>query len=496
MLRQCMLRHFGVGVALLACSSALQAQQALQARTQQSRPEQSQPRPNFLILIADDLSARHLGCYGDKAVKTPNIDRLARQGIRFRRAYTAAPTCTPSRAAILTGQAIHRLKEGGNLWGVLPAEYITFTELLARAGYVLGLVGKGWGPGSLEGTGRTINPAGPTAKNFREFLKGLPPDRPFCFWLGSKHPHRPYKLGSGIEAGIPLDKIEVPPIWPDTKEVRSDIADYYAAIQVFDQQVGDILQILQEAGLAEDTIVIILSDNGMPFPRGKANLYDLGNHMPLIVRWKANPAPGRTCDAFISYTDLAPTILEAAGQKVPLEMTGRSFLELLTTDKKAADRDKVFFERERHANVRKGDVGYPARALRTDKYLYIKNFRPQRWPAGDPVVHFAVGPFGDIDDGPTKQLLMRLAGGTPEEKHLFELSMGKRPAEELYDCASDPHQMKNLAASAEHGRVLATMRAELAHWMKATGDPRAAEGGGDDRWDRYKYYGGPAKKGN
>jgi N-sulfoglucosamine sulfohydrolase len=454
-------------------------------------------RPNILILIADDWAWPHAGAYGDKVARTPNIDRLAKKGMIFHRAFTAAPSCTPSRAGILTGQAIHRLQDGGNLHGVLPPEYVCFPDLLRRAGYTIGLVGKGWGPGSLEGTGRQHNPAGPPAKNFRDFLKAVPRDGPFYFWFGSNNPHRPYKLGSGAAAGYKLDMVKVPPIWPDTPEVRSDILDYYAEVEAFDRQVGDMLQALEDSGRAGDTIVFILSDNGMPFPRAKANLYDIGAHLPLIVRPAGNYAGGKESRAFISYTDLAPTILEAAGLKPLAAMTGKSFYKILTGEDDGADRTRAFIERERHANVRKGDLSYPARALRTEQHLYIRNFRPDRWPAGDPQRHFAVGPFGDIDDGPTKQLLMKMDGAAPELRRLHELSMGKRPAEELYDCTRDPHQMHNVADDPAYAKAKEKLRFDLEAWMRQTDDPRAARDGGDDRWDTFKYFGAPAggKKG-
>jgi N-sulfoglucosamine sulfohydrolase len=456
---------------------------------------QAKDRPNVLILIADDWSYPHASIYGDKVVKTPNFDKVARQGMLFHRAYTAAPSCTPSRAGILTGQAIHRLKQGGNLHGVLPAEFTVFPDLLERAGYVLGLVGKGWGPGSLEGTGRTRNPAGPKVKSFAEFLKAVPPDRPFCFWFGSTDPHRPYVKGSGVKSGMNLKDVKVPPCWPDSDEVRSDIADYYWEVQRFDEQVGEILRLLEESGRAENTIVLILSDNGMPFPRGKATLYELGTHMPLAVSWPARVKGGRESNAFVSFTDLAPTILEAAALPIPKDMTGRSLLGILTGKDDGKDRTMVFTERERHANVRRGDLSYPARAVRSERYLYIRNFRPERWPAGDPEKYFAVGPYGDIDDGPTKQLILKLKDDSKEDRKRFELSCGKRPAEELYDCEKDPGELVNLATDPGHAQVKAKLRSELERWMKETGDPRAAPNGGDDRWDEYKYFGAPGKGG-
>ncbi len=444
-----------LAVAVACCCTA--------APAEQGKPD---PRPNVLVIVADDWSWPHASCLGDKVVKTPNFDKFVKKAVLFRRCHCTSPSCTPSRGSILTGQFFSRLQDGGNLWGTLPRQYAVYPDILESTGYVVGLIGKGWGPGDFAAGGWTRNPAGPTKhKTFAQFLKAGPAGRPFCFWYGAREPHRPYDPGCGVKAGLKPEDVEVPPIWPDTPAVRSDICDYYEYVQRFDRQLGELLQALEDAGLAENTIVIVTSDNGWPFPRCKANLYGGGTHMPLAIRWPARFPGGKEFEGFVSQTDLAPTILEAAGTKVPKDMTGKSLLKILTGDDKGEDRDRVFVGRERHANVRQGNLSYPSRGLRTAKYLYIKNYRPDRWPAGDPELYFAVGPFGDIDDGPTKREVMALAKGK-----LWDLSLGKRPAEELYDLARDPWEMRNVA------------------------DDPAYKDGGDDRFDKYKYYGAPAKK--
>jgi arylsulfatase A-like enzyme len=231
-------------------------------------------------------------------------------------------------------------------------------------------------------------------------------------------------------------------------------------------------------------------DNGWPFPRCKANLYDGGTRQPLAVRWPAKVKPGQICDDFINLMDLAPTFMEAAGFKPLPEMTGRSFLGLLTGDEKPGSRNVVFLERERHANVREGDVGYPARAIRTRDFLYIRNFRPDRWPAGDPQAHTDPNrPFGDCDDGPTKRWLL---DHRDTEKKSFDLCFGKRPAEQLYDLKKDPHQMRNVAAEVDYAKIEAQLRSDLDKWVKDTADPRATND--DDHWDKYPYFGGAAAK--
>jgi uncharacterized sulfatase len=448
-------------------------------------------RPDILFALADDWAWPHAGVYGDKVVKTPTFDRVAREGILFSHAFSVTPSCTASRAAILTGQTSHRLEESGNLWSTLQKKFDCYPDLLEAAGYHVGLSGKGWGPGKFEEGGRTRNPAGPSYKDFETFFKTVPEGKPFCFWLGHRDPHRPYVPGTGVKSGMKPADVFVPPYLPDTPEVRSDICDYYFAVQRYDRDVGKVLELLEKAGKLDNTIVIMTGDNGWPFPRGKANLYDAGTRQPLAIRWPAKVKSGLTSDAYISFQDFAPTLLEAAGLKPTPAMTGRSFLDVLTVSRNANPRDRVFVERERHANVRKGDLGYPGRAVRTREFLYIRNFHPERWPAGDPELWKAVGPFGDIDGGPTKDVVV-MGKDDPKFAMYFELACGKRPAEELYDLAKDPYQLTNVADRPEYAAARKKLRADLDQWMHDTGDPRAK--GEDDRWDRYPYYGGPPPK--
>jgi arylsulfatase A-like enzyme len=444
-------------------------------------------RPNILFCLADDWAWPHAGAYGDKVVKTPAFDRVAREGVLFTHAFSAAPSCTPSRAAMLTGQSPHRLEEGGNLHGFLPKRFPVYPNLLENAGYVVGFTGKGWGPGNFQAGGRTRNPAGPGFKDFKAFLKTVPTDKPFCFWFGSHDPHRPYDKGSGVAAGMNPRDVIVPPFWPDTSEIRSDILDYYVEVQRFDRDVGELLATIEEAGKSQNTLVVISGDNGWPFPRGKANLYDAGTRQPLAIRWPAKVKGGKTVDGFVSLADLAPTFLETAGLKPLPEMTGKSLLPLLT-GKTQSGRDMVFVERERHANVRKGDLSYPARAVRTMEFLYIRNFRPDRWPAGDPEKWKAVGPFGDCDGSPSKEFLLGHRD-EPEFAKYFQLAFAKRPAEELYDLSKDLHQIINVADRAEYAATKTKLRATLDRWMTDTKDPRATSD--DDPWDHYPYFGAP-----
>jgi len=450
------------------------------------RPES---RPNILFAIADDWGWPHAGVYGDEVVKTPTFDRLAREGVLFNHAYVAAPSCTPSRGGILTGQAIHRLEEGGNLWSLLPAKFKVYPDVLEEAGYTVGFTRKGWGPGTLQGTGRTRNPAGPRFKDFKQFLRSVPDGTPFCFWFGSFDPHRPYARDSGVKAGMKPEEVAVPPFLPDTPAVRGDILDYYLEVQRFDREVGELLELLEAAGKLDNTLVMMTGDNGMPFPRAKTNLYDSGTRMPLAVRWPARVAGGRVVDDFISFTDLAPTFLEAATEEPTAEMTGRSFLGVLTSGKSGRvdpRRDKVFTERERHVPCRPGDKSYPIRAIRSHDFLYVRNLRADLWPAGDASYPNIVGSFGDCDNSPSKsEILSRRE--EPEIAPYFKLAFGKRPAEELYDLSKDPGQVNNVAGRPHYANLQKKLRAELDRWMRHTGDPRAE--GETDFWDKCPYVG-------
>lgn len=446
-------------------------------------------RPNIILAIADDWGYPHAGAYGYKAARTPTFDRLAKEGMLFTRAYCAAPTCTASRGSILTGQAPHRLEEGGNLWSVLPQKFAVYPEILAKAGYVTGSMRKGWGPGKLGD--RPHDPAGKKYKSFDEFLKTVPDGKPFCFWFGSPDPHRPYERGLAGKSGIDPNAVEIPPYVPDTPQTRADVVDYVAEVQRFDKEVGEMLATLKAAGRLENTLIIMTADNGWPWPHAKANLYDPGMHEPFVAAWPGRIRAGATSDHLVSLTDLAPTFLEAAGVEIPKEMTGRSLLPVLS-GKQVEKREAVFVERERHARARAENVGYPGRAVVTDRYLFVRNFEPGRWPAGDPDYTSGVqGAFGDIDNGPTKQLLLK-GREDPAIARFFQIATEKRPGEELFDLQNDPHCLVNLAENTEMAPVKASLRTKLEAWMKETADPRAVDPR-DGRWDRYEYQGDRAK---
>ena len=445
--------------------------------------EDSSTRPNILFAISDDQSFAHTSAAGDPVVRTPTFDRIAAEGVRFTHAFCNSPSCTPSRGAILTGQECYRLEEGVNLWSSLPAKFQTYPDLLESAGYHVGHTRKGWGPGSLEAGGRSRNPAGPKFDDFRAFHAALPEDAPFCFWFGSTDPHRGYDKGSGLASGLRLDDVTVPDFLPDVPEVRSDILDYYFEIQRFDRQLGEIVSFLEECDQLDNTVVIVTSDNGMPFPRAKADLYDFGSRVPLAVRWPERVPSGRVVTDFVSLVDVAPTILEAAGLEPLPEMTGRSFLDVLASGNEGRvdpARDHVVLARERHTPWRAGRVGYPMRAIRTDGHLYIRNLEPDRWPAGDPPI------FGEVDPSPTKDVV-REGEGTADFGQYFQAAFAKRPPEELYDNALGPSQMSNAAGSDSLATVQQSLAERLDEHLLATSDPRAL--GHPPDWESNPHYG-------
>lgn len=474
-MRTCGLARWGASVVVIAAAAGLALPGAARER----------PGPSVLLVIADDWSWPDAGVAGHPSIRTPAFDRVAREGALFRHAYAAAPSCTASRAALLTGQAPHRLGEGANLWSRLPSAFVTYPDRLERAGYRVGLAGKGWGPGTLEGTGRTRNPAGPQFESFGAFLNSLPGGTPFAFWLGPSDPHRPYEPGLAARMGIVPGGQRVPATLPDVPAVRADLADYAAEIERFDRTVGGALEELERRGRLDDTIVVVTSDNGRPFPRDKANLYDGGVRVPLAIRWPGRIRGGRVVSQFVSLADVAPTLLEAAGAGADAAMTGRSLLPLVD-GREDAPRDRVFVERERHAHVRAGNASYPSRGVRTADYLYIRNLAADRWPAGDPSHVWAVGPFGDVDHGPAKDFILAYRDDPAVAPH-FARAFGKRPAEELYVLAGDPDQLANVVENGSHHAALEALRASLAAWMRQTGDPRAVSAA--DVFTRYPYFG-------
>lgn len=435
-------------------------------------------RPNIIVFMADDWSYPHASAYGDTTVRTPHFDRIASEGILFNHAFVSTPSCTPSRLSILTGQHVWRLKEGDNLGGSLREEFDVYTEMLAESGYRIGRFGKGVWPSKHQF--RQRDSFGPRFKSFGAFLEERKPKQPFCFWYGGKDPHRPFESGIGKKSGIDLASIQVPACLPDNATVRSDLADYYWCIQRFDREIGKVLAKLAAIGELENTLIVISGDNGMPFPRCKATLYDPGTRVPLAIRWGDQVKAGRRINDFINLCDLAPTFLEAAGMTPSEQMTGKSLLPILRSRASGQidpQRNFVVTGMERHV------YRNPSRAWRSAEFLYVRNFGPAKWKTGEiegksleydfTEQPWPTGPGAfsfNTDPSPSKQS-MRFNRTTPQAKLTFET----RPDEELYDLKTDPHQLRNLAAMPEHQEKLKTLRKALDKELRSSGDPRGVE---------------------
>lgn len=448
----------------------------------------SKENPNLFLFIADDWSAPHAGVYGDKTVKTPTIDYVARNGVMFMNAYCAAPTSTSSRAAVLTGRYSHSLQAAGNLWSMFPKDIKTYAATLYDNGYEVGYTKKGWGPGVYEEGAWAENPAGNYETDFKKFVqRAQEENKPFCFWYGSKYPHRPYEKGKGEENGIDPRKVEVPAFLPDNMETRIDLSDYYYAVERMDYELCEALKVLEEAGELNNTLIIITSDNGMPFPRAKASLYDSGTRMPFIVMWADKIKPGIISHELVSLTDIAPTFLNAAGIDVPGNMHGKSLLPYLINHEPL---NRIFINggRERHGyKARPNHGSYPIRMIRTEDYLLIHNFRPDRWPGGDPINPYnQERGYGDVDGSPTKEYMLDHKDEA-EMRPYFERAFAKRPEYELYNLKEDPYQFVNLAGDKKYAKQMKEMKKALTEWMKETDDPRAVSD--TDIWDTYPYYG-------
>lgn len=454
-------------------------------------------RPNILFALADD-AGMHFGAYGCPWVSTPAFDRVARDGILFTDAYTCNSKCAPSRASIITGRNSWQLKDAANHQCNFPAEFRSVFEALAEHGYHTGHTAKGWAPGNpgtidgkpreLTGPAYTERKYDPPAEfmnrtdyaaNFVDFLDDGSGDRPFCFWYGCTEPHRQYEWRAGIEKNgkQPSDVDEVYEIWPDNEVVRTDLLDYGFEVEIFDRHLQRMLDTLEERGELENTLVIVSSDNGMPFPRAKGQEYYYSNHLPLAAMWADGIRnPGRTVSDKVSFIDFAPTFLEAAGAAEEdtgmAPITGRSLTDIFDSEDEGQvnpERDHVLIGKERHDLGRPGDVGYPIRGIFKGNYLYLRNLEPQRWPAGNPETGYM-----NCDGSPTKSEIIRLR--REGETTYWQWSFGMRPDEELYDISSDPACITNLADDAAHADVRAELRDQLERELTEQGDPRMTGG--------------------
>jgi len=451
--------------------------------------------PNILFAIADDASWQHFGAYACDWISTPALDKIAQEGILFTRAYTPNAKCAPSRSCILTGLNSWQLRAAANHVPFFPTMFTSYVEVLEANGYRVGYTGKGWAPGvagDKEGkprelTGKkysdhkltppTTGIAGTDyAANFKVFLEGKTEGEPFCFWYGGHEPHRRYEFGSGeAKGGRTLDEIDrVPDFWPDVDSVRHDLLDYALEIEYFDSHLMRILQLLEESGELDNTIVVVTADNGMPFPRVKGQVYEYSNHLPLAIMWPNGiENPGRVVEDFVSFIDFAPTFLEVAGVDLEKsgmqEMEGRSLTEIFYSKEEGKiidERDFVMVGKERHDLGRPHDQGYPVRGIVKGEWLYLHNYHIDRWPAGNPETGYL-----NCDGGATKSYILNQRR-VYRKREYWDLNFGKRVSEELYNITEDPYCLNNLADDENYSGKLEALKTEMTEKLKAQADPR------------------------
>lgn len=470
------------------------------------------PRPNILIAISDDHSWVHTSIQGSAFVKTPALDSVASSGFLFANAYAGSPGCSPSRAALLTGQHHWMIGPAGTHGSSFPVHYTTFVDLLEEAGYKVGFTGKGWGPGDWLAGGRKKNPAGVEyndvkleetppkgisdtdyAANFQRFLDERREGEPFYFWYGAHEPHLRYAEEGHSEEEMAT--VEVPGFLPDTPASRSMLLDYADEIEHFDVHLARIIASLGAAGELDNTLIIVTADNGMPMPRAKANGYDYGIHVPLAIRW--GKGAGTAIDESVGFVDLSATVVDAAGLEVPGDFVGDSLVSLLRGEVTALDPERaVFSGRERHSSSRYRNLSYPQRMMRRGEYLIIWNARPELDPAGqarsieDGNLSEPHSAYYDIDDSMIKRELITRR----DDAYIgpfFHLAVDKRPEWQLYHIASDPECLTDLSGDSAYAGLFEEYQQQLTETLTATGDPRAL--GNGKVWEDYPRMRGPMR---
>ena len=493
-------------------------------------------RPNILFAFADDWG-RHASAYAkadgsgtvNDIISTPNFDGLSSKGVLFNNAFVSSPSCTPCRSSLLSGQHFWRTGKAAILQGaVWDMKIPAYPLLLKDGGYHIGKSHKVWSPGTVRDapyggqkydfskSGRKINGfsqfvegkrksgiAVDAAKeilmngvraDFDAFLKARKADEPFCYWFGPTNVHRKWIKGSGKgHWNLNPDDLKgkMPPFLPDVHAIREDLADYLGEAQAFDMALGVLIEELKKSGEFENTIIVVSGDHGAPgFPYGKCNLYDFGSRVPLVI-FGPGIEGGRVVDDLVSLTDLAPTFLEAGRVDTPSVVTGKSLWSVLESSKEGfvdPKRTEVYIGRERHVAIaRKGGLPYPQRAIRTADHLFIINFKPDRYPLGDPyllgtaneptvqqLTNSTFVTLPDEDAGPTKAWMVT---NRVKYKKDFDHAYGKRPMYELYDLKKDPHQMNNVAKDSAYAKVVKELREKLMNELEETGDPRLVDNG-------------------
>jgi N-sulfoglucosamine sulfohydrolase len=431
-------------------------------------PAAAAERKNVLLIVADDLGME-VGCYGDKAAKTPNIDALVAAGTRFTHGFASVSSCSSSRASLLTGMPTHQSGQYGLAHATHNQHSFPTVKglpaLLAPAGYRSGVIAKlhvqprEVYPFDVEVPGNGRNPV-QVAEQAHKFIADSG-DKPFLLLIGFTDPHRAGKGFANQQkypASVPAEKLDpaklpVPYFLPDQPEVRAELAEYYQSVTRMDYGVGLLMKVLADTKTADDTLVIFLSDNGIPFPGAKTTLYDPGLNLPLVIK-KPGQKTGVVNSAMVSWTDIAPTVLDWAGVKKPAALPGRSVLPFLEREKPDGW-DVVYGSHQFHEVT----MYYPMRMVRTRTHKYILNLAHElEYPHAS-----------DLWESATWQGILKRG----------DLQMGRRsveaylhrPKEELYDLTADPEELTNLAADPKAAAVLAGLRARLRDWQKATDDP-------------------------
>jgi arylsulfatase A-like enzyme len=422
---------------------------------------QSPKRPNILLVISDDHSAPHLGCYGDPTVRTPNLDRFASEGMRFNRAYTTAPQCSPSRASILTGFSPQRVGMT-RLHTPLPREHRTYYEFLRQEGYFTGVCGRNHHMDGLQSkqqwhyeihrrNGMVSMPervdflhAGPQEDAPGQFLKFLaqkPKDKPFVFQVGFSDPHMPWTAAE-IEKVYRAEDIRLPGSLPDVPEMREMMIKYYAEVTHADMLFGQVMEILDKSGQRENTLVLFMGDNGASIPFGKGTLYQMGWNVPLLARWPGRTKAGAVSDELISGLDLFATFLEAGGARVPQRTESQSFLGLLE-GRAHVGREYVYCSRGWHVTL---DL---IRGLASRTHSFLFNVWPEYRPPRPPRSYDAT---------------------RVDPKLAAKWARTQRPLYEMYDLRTDPWELDNLAGRPEHKDQEHRLKSALSEWMETTHD--------------------------
>jgi len=479
---------------------------ALSGNFAKASTKKGDDRPNILFIIADDASFQHFGAYGCKWVRTPAFDRVSREGLLFNKCYTSNAKSTPSRSSILTGLYSWESGAAANHNPYFPEDLKVVTESLAENGYNVAFTGKGWAPGNPgeKNDEKRLLTGKPYQKrklippstgihttdyvgNFSDFLDEVESDKPWFFWFGCYEPHRAYEFGSGNRLGGKniTDIDNLPLFFPDNQIVRTDMLDYAYEIEYFDKQIEGYLMELEKRSLLDNTIIIITSDNGMPFPRCKGNNYEYSNHMPLAIMWKNGIVnSGRKIDDYVNFVDFAPTFMEVSKSKdMKLKPgKGRSLCDIFYSKKSGIInnyRNFTILGRERHDYGRPQNQGYPIRAIIQNDLLYIINFKPQLLPAGNPETGYA-----DCDGSPTKTEILTMQMDKTNSWY-YKLSFELRNREELYDLSIDPDCVINLSENQKYKKAKEELKILLLSELENQNDPRVLNDG--DIFDKYPY---------